>query len=556
MLLFEDYREKILEGIRVKYPEVESSDVAIDDSGHGDFTFRTFRLLKQKGLKPDDVYNTLRKIFDKSDYIDSIEIVKGYINFSIKPEKLFSVIAESMKRTGEWPDTFQDPERVSVEHTSANPTGPLHIGRSRNSILGDSIARLLSRYGYRVTRQYFVNDSGKQVMALYYGYLKYGQGAEPTLDTLLTGYQKVYQDMEKDPTIEKEIEELIKSYERGDEELIKNVRKVTEVGLSSVVDVLSRLDIKNDDFTWESDFIRTGEIEDILKSLSGELKVEDGALYLELPNERKIFLKRSDGTSLYFARDIAYHLYKTLNYDWIIDVLGEDHKDHGNSMNYVLKELLDIQQKLDFVFYGFISLESGKMSTRKGNVVTLDDLIERTEEEAYNIVKEKRPELSGEALMSISKTVAASSIRFNIIRVNANKPMVFRWSEALNFEGDSAPYIMYSYARASSILKKAEGEEIHEAQQASGYNDSEKKLIREMYLYPFNLVSAKDGLRPDVITNYALRLVRAFNDFYMSCPVLTAEAGERSKRLNLVSMYKTILEDVSSVIGIQLIEEM
>ena len=556
MLLFEDYREKILEGIRTIYPDIESSDVAIDDSGHGDFTFRTFRLLKQKSLKPDEVYSSLREVFEKTDYIDSVELNKGYINFSIKADKLLSIIKESLDRTGTWPDIFQDPERVSVEHTSANPTGPLHIGRSRNSIIGDSIARLLSRYGYRVTTQYFVNDSGKQVMALYYGYLKYGQDKEATLETLLKGYQKIYQDIAEDPSVEKEIEGLIKKYEKGDAKLIGDVKKVTEVGLGSVVDVLSKLDIKSDDFTWESDFIRTGEIESILKSLSEELKDENGALYLELPNERKIFLKRGDGTSLYFARDIAYHLYKSLNYDWIIDVLGEDHKDHGNSMNYVLKELLDLKQKLDFVFYGFISLESGKMSTRKGNVVTLDDLIEKTEEEAYNIVKEKRPELGDGKLKEISRTVAASSVRFNIIRVNANKPMVFRWSEALNFEGDSAPYVMYSYARASSILKKA-GESIDlSAGSEDKYNTSEKALIREMYLYPYNLINAKEGLRPDVIANYSLRLVRAFNDFYMSSPVLTAEPEDRAKRLNLVEIYKKILEDVSSVIGVKLVEEM
>lgn len=553
MLLFEDYKEKIIGKIKDIYPEVEGRDIEIDETGHGDFTFRTFKLAKVRKLEPEQIFKNLENAFKNENYIEAVTRVGNYINFTLKTKSMFGAIDDSMTRTGIYPDTFQDPERVSVEHTSANPTGPLHVGRSRNSIIGDSVARMLSRYGYRVTRQYFVNDSGKQMMALYEGYRRFFPDKEPTLDTLLSGYRMIYKEMEENKEIEKTLERRIKSYEEGDPELIANIRKIASIVLGSIEKVLKQLDISVDDYTWESDFIRSGEINEILEALGDKLQSENGAKYIEPPAGRKVFLTRADGTSLYFARDIAYHRYKTQNFDWTIDVLGEDHKEHGKYMEYFLKELMDIEQKVEFLFYSFISLETGKMSTRRGNVVTLQDLIERTEEETYSIVKEKRKDLPDDKLKEISKAVAASSIRFNIIRVSANKPLTFRWSEALNFEGDSAPFIMYSYARASSILKKVNGETV---QPDAEFDDPERVLVRQLFLYPYFISSAKESLRPDIIAAYLLDLVKAFNDFYAKCPVLTAEEKDRNKRIKLVEYYKNILEDSSSLVGIKMMEEM
>ena len=193
------------------------------------------------------------------------------------------------------------------------------------------------------------------------------------------------------------------------------------------------------------------------------------------------------------------------------------------------------------------------MSTRMGQIVSLWDLISRTEEEALSIVTAKRQDLPREKLLEISKNVARSSIRFNIIRVNPVKTMVFKWNEALNFEGDSAPYIMYSYTRASSILEKAEDTIINDFRFT---DDHEKKLVRSIYLYPYYLEEATKSLRSDIISSYILGLVKSFNDFYSQCQVLNAQEADRNRRIALVKMYRDILDDACKIIGIKNVDEM
>lgn len=433
-----------------------------------------------------------------------------------------------------------------------NPTGPLHVGRVRGSIIGDSLARLLTRYGYRVSTQYYINDSGKQMIALYEGFLRYGQN-NMTPESLLKGYQEIYRAMESDKSIGEDLEKLIQAYEKGDRAIIMKIREIASVMLQNIRDSLQQLDIKIDDYVWESDFLMGGDVDNVVHELSEHLQDDDGAKFIVTDDGSRVFLKRKDGTSLYFARDIAYHLFKSLNFDWFIDVLGEAHKDHGKNLGYVLKKLLDLNQKLDFLYYGFVSLETGKMSTRMGQIVSLWDLISRTEEEALSIVTAKRQDLSPEKLKEISRNVARSSIRFNIIRVNPVKTMVFKWNEALNFEGDSAPYIMYSYTRASSILEKSGDTIINDFMFT---DDHEKKLVRSLYTYPYYLEEATKSLRSDIISSYILGLVKSFNDFYSQCPVLNAPEVDRNRRIALMKIYRDILDDACKIIGIKNVDEM
>lgn len=552
MLLFEDYRSKITDDIRSIYTDVDPSDVGFDRTGHADFAFRTFRISKSSGKKPDQILAEVSTVLSGRPYIENVSLEGPYINIRIKPSVMLRELDESVEIKGQFPDTFQDPERVSVEHTSTNPTGPLHVGRIRNTLLGDSIARILGRYGYRVTTQYFVNDSGRQIMALYEAYRRYNSGKKPSMDIILSGYQRIYGEMENDPTIENNIKELMNSYEKGDVELMDSIKSIASVALDNINTSLKSLGVKIDDYTWESDFIRSGELIDIVDSFSDILNDEDGAKYILNPDREKIFLRRSNGTSLYFTRDIAYHKYKARTYDWIVDILGEDHKGHAKNLQFVLKDLMEMPNRIDFVFNAYVSLETGKMSTRKGNAVTVDELLERTKEEALKIVSEKRPDLPKDKLEKISLSVAKSSIRFNIIRINANKQVVFKWSEALNFEGDSAPYIMYSYARACGIMK-------HAGNARPNYDDivpQERELIVTMYQYPYRITEAKDSLRPDIIANYTLDLVKKFNDFYRECPVSGSDEKTMGKRIRIVQIYKNIIEDISKLLGIELLEEM
>ncbi len=552
MLLFDDYWKKIFEAIKGVYPEITERDIALDQSGHGDLAFRAFQVMKERGLKPDEVFKQINERLANEAYIDRIESSGGYVNFTFNPAILMNAIWKEIEGTNRFPDIFQDPERISVEHTSTNPTGPIHIGRIRNSIIGDSLAKLVDRYGYRVTTQYFINDSGRQVASLYAGYRNFVETENPSALDLLEGYKKVTIELEKGSEINKEVDQIIRDYETGDQKTIEGIRKICSIILGSINNSLENIGIKIDDYTWESDLIRAGDVRRILEDLDEELQDENGAKYV-MSNGRKMFMTRADGTSLYFSRDIAYHMYKLTNFDWLIDVLGENHKEHAGHLENVLNIVRGEKTHLDFVFYSYVSLESGKMSTRKGQIVTLDELYEKALEESYKVVKSKRPELPEDKLKDIATSVAVSAIRFHILKLNANKPMVFRWSDALNLEGDSAPFVMYSYARAASILRKL-GDSTWV--QGMSFDPFETTLIRQMYLYPYVLTEAMNGLKPENVANYLLELTRKFNDFYTNCPVINAPEEERKKRVQIISAFKVIIKDAANIVGIRILEEM
>jgi arginyl-tRNA synthetase len=541
MLLFDDYKKNILTEIKKIY-DIQDNDMDINGN-FGDFTLKIFRLNDKK----EDIYSKIKSSVN-NDYIDKIELQGNYINFYLKTEKMFYTIENSIETFGMYPNVFQDTSKALIEHTSSNPTGPIHVGRIRNSIIGDSIYRIINRYGTRSCTQYFVNDSGKQVISLYLGHVKYHKGEEMTVENLLDGYQKIYTNLEKDPEIKKEIQNLDERYESGDQKLISEIQKTASIVLESITNSLEKLGIHISTYVWESNFIIYGNVAELIDSLSKELKSEGNAKYIEI-GEKKIFLTRQDGTSLYFTRDLVYHMFKSENFDRIIDVLGEDHKDHAKNLDYVLHKYLDFPSRIDYVFYGFVSLDTGKMSTRKGNIITVNDLYEKTVEESAKIIREKRPEYNEEAVDKISKAIAASSIRFNIVKINANKPLTFRWTEALNFEGDSAPYIMYAYARACSLISKSGKGDAS----AVEYNKYEKNLVRAMYFYPYYIKNSVDFLRADIIAGYMLYLVKSFNDFYLNCPIIGNE--EEGKRIRLVKAFKRIMEDGADLVGIQLLDK-
>ncbi|MCL5730892.1 MAG: arginine--tRNA ligase [Candidatus Thermoplasmatota archaeon] len=550
MLVFRDFRDDVARASNGSRLVIKPSDVEIDSKGFADYVIRVFR------YRHEDWFGSWFSAFSEAvrslDFIERCELSGDYINISISGKSLFSTIKQSMDTVGVFPETFQDPDRVVVEHTSANPTGPIHVGRIRNSIIGDSMARIMSRYGYRVSTQYFVNDSGKQVMALYEGHKRFFPDSEMTVDNLMKGYQKIYSEMESLGGEDAVLGPLLKRYEIPDTALIEEIRGVCTIVLNSIRNTLLKLNIKIDDFVFESGFLQGEEIARAFEMLEGSLRAEGAARYVDTPWGKKEFLVRSDGTKLYLARDLAYHLFKADHFDVIVDVLGEDHKDYAKSLKYILSDLIGVDKKIEFLIYSFISLEGSKLSTRQGNIITVEDLITRADQEARKIIAGKQGEYSVEAMENIAKVVATNSVRFNIVRVNPQKPMVFRWEDAMNTDGDSAPFIMYSYSRAFSIMEKT-----RPSQKLSlEFDSTEKGLLWNMYLYADFIKRSVDSKRPDLIAFYLLNLTKAFNDFYSRCQVNVDDDGVRGRRLEITSMYSRIVRDAAGLLGMNVLDRM
>lgn len=561
---YETFKREVAERLAHAIGEVYgvAADVKLEEpKGLADVAYPCFSLSKQVGENPVTVAETLAERV-KGDWIAGVEAVRGYVNVFVNTDMLAAQLLPQIQEMG---DSFgsqeQKRETVIVEHTSANPNGPLHVGRARNPIIGDTLARLLRFGGYRVTTQYYVDDMGKQVAMLYWGatHLEMELPEHEKEDHRYVGvYQKAASLMETDEEVKREIDEIVARAERGDRALLKEIRSIYERVLAGMVESLAQLNITIDEFVEESRFIFDGSTEWVIQELAkSEYVGRDGhALYLDMEpfgvhgRDKRFYITRNDGTSLYATRDVAYHVWKGQQADLLINVLGEDHKLEAAFVAVALRLL---HKKVpETIFYSFVSLPEGKMSTRKARVVYLDDLIHEARGRARAEVLKRREE--DERTDYIAHHVAMGAIRYNILKVRAEKPIVFKWEDALNFEGQSAPFIQYAHARCCSILRKAGTRPVKTGRPATYAHESERELIKTLARFPDVVDEGIRNRNPAAVAEYAHALASCFNAFYRDCKVLGSDV--EGERLMLVAATRQVLRNSLSLLGITALEEM
>ena len=537
----------------------------------GDFAFPCFSLAPIAKKSPKDIAEDIAERIEKGNWIARIDAHEGYVNFYIDGGRLASATLDSILEMEEEYGYLQKKnKKVIIEHTSANPNGPLHVGRARNPIIGDTLVRIFGAAGYDVASQFYLDDLGKQVAILTWGI----NNIDPNNITLpkykkpdhtnVGFYQEANKLMEEDETVAKEIGEIVKKSEHGDSETIALVHKAYKLVLEGINESLDRINIHIDKYVPESTFVKDKSVEKVISNLKKTpyCNEEAGAFYLDLESfgihgrNTNFFFLRSDGTSLYATRDVAYHQWKAKHADMLINVLGEDHKLEARQVEIAL-QLQDEKILPKPVFYAFVSMPGGKMSTRRGRVVYLDQLIDECVERAYNEVKKRRgKELSEKKMKEISEMIGIGALRYNIIKVQPEKDIVFKWEEALNFEGNSAPFIQYAHARACSILSKKE-DSVKDVNALLLKHDSELQLIKKLAKFPIVIDEACKGCRPHIITTYLCDIAAQFNQFYRDCHVLSEENLElRKARLTLVDSTRIVLRNGLDLLGIVAPEEM
>jgi len=536
----------------------------------GDLSFACFPLAKILKKPPQEISAEIARAVEKGEWIDRVEACGGYVNFFINVEKLCAETVRLIREMDEKYGSFESrKEKVIIEHTSANPNGPLHVGRARNPIIGDTLVRVYRFYGYSVKSQFYVDDLGKQVAILAWGLKNIDPSTLPPPSRekadhhLVRFYQRAYQMMEENPDVEEEINEITRLCESGDEKTIEMVREAYEKALDGIKESLKRINVEFDEFVEESRFVRDGSVYKVVEELkkSKYAGSEDGAWYIDLKEfgiqgrDTRFFFTRKDGTTLYATRDIAYHIWKLNQADIIINVLGEDHKLEAKQVEIALR-ILGMKRLPKVVFYSFVTLPEGKLSTRRGRVIYLDDLIDEAIERAYREVKKRRGnELDEERLREIAEIVGIGALRYNIVKIQPEKDIVFKWEEALNFEGDSAPFVQYAHARACSILRKESAPEKITVRNLK--HPSEISLAKVLSRFPNVVKISCTQNRPHLIPSYLFELASTFNQFYRDCPVLKAESEEiRKERLALVDSVRIVLRNGLSLLGIEAPEEM
>ena len=542
--------ESILSEMGVAKDAWESLLQPSREASQGDLTLPCFPFASVLRKAPQAISDEIAGLFPQLDALASVSSVNGYLNFTANPEWLADAVLSNQVQIGSaLENSGRTGETVLLEHTSANPNGPFHVGRARNAILGDTLVRLHRLHGDDVRAEYYVDDMGKQVGVLAWALDNLSEEdvnellseREPPSERWLTkaDHQRVrwYQAAqilrkdaieERKAQIEKEIGTLVHASEHGDVGVLESFEAAYTPVLEGMLATLSRLGISYDTFTKESRFVVDGTVSRLMETLD-RLEISDtadnGAGFLDLgqrglKGKTEFFYRRGDGSSLYATRDVAYHMWKWGESNRLVNVLGEDHKLQAKQVGLTLEELG--QKRPEVLFYSFIKLPEGKMSTRQGNVVFMDDLLEEAHAQASAVVRELRPEYDDDKVAKIAEAVGTAAVRFNIIKVSPEKGFTFRWEEALAFEAGSAPFIMYAHTRACSISKRADALPASPIQRPSvdAMPEGLVELLRLMCKHNDVLERSVREQKAHLFALHMLELANAYNGFYRDCPVV------------------------------------
>jgi arginyl-tRNA synthetase len=512
-----------------------------------------FQLASKYKKNPVDIAEDLKESIIINSPFQKVETKGPYINFFLNYSEFFKMLSSFLNE--DYGKLSSKNQKIIIEHTSANPNGPLHIGHIRNGIIGDSLTRINRFAGLDVETQYYVNDMGRQIAMVVWGVLNsdYKMNPHEKADHEIGKlYFQVNQELKANPDIKSEINALLNIYEKNEEEeLGKMFRTVVNNCLEGITTTTDRLDIKLDSFIWESSFIRDGSVKNVLEDLDPWLEKNE-VVYLDLKDygiEKELILIRSDGTSLYTTRDIAYHLQKSENADIVIDVLGSDHKLALEQLKIVMDILGG--KRPEVIFYEFITLPEGSMSTRRGVFITVDQLLDEAVARAVDELRTRRPELGDSDVTEIAEMIGVGAVRYYIARLSPEKHLVFKWDDALSFERGCAS-IQYAHARACKLLEKAGGfnsEKINwDEIKISDLDDLEIDLIKKLAKFSQIVEVSASEMSVHPVAQYALDLSGAFNKFYKSIQVIGSD--KEITRLFLVDASRITIRNALKLLGI------
>jgi len=556
---------------------------------------------------------------------------QGYVNFYANLARLASLTLGSARTLdAEYGYVKTDrPERVIVEHTSANPIHPIHIGQGRNSVLGDSLARILEARGHKISRHYYVDDVGRQSAIIAYGYRIFGKpqpqekpdhfvGAIYAITSCLLEirrlremvrrlrsaqenseefrktqrdmddwvavaadlkerfpllFDKLLEEISKAKNPELEVNLLLREYEAGREDTKQLIRGFSQLCLKGFEQTLVRAGISIDSWDWESSFVWNSDVSRYLDALKKTPFVYQEEEVLEFDAERvaqtfglkatfgvkenyeipSLTLGRSDGTTLYTTRDIAYNIWKFKRADKVINIIGMEQNLSQLQLKLALCALGYIKEakKLVHFSYNLVKFPGFRMSSRKGRYVTFDEVMDEAVRRAYAEVSKRSSELAEDKKTKTSEIVGVGAVKYALLESDPMKPVVFTWDKVLNFETNSGPYIQYSHARACSILRKA-SRQTEEADFSLLIDPMERGLVLMISRFPEIFVDAAENLKPHTIADFTNALADKFNTFYAALPVIKAETLQLSDaRLMLVDAVRITLRNALSLIGIE-----
>lgn len=527
--------------------EIVEDDMEIPEGDYGDFAYPVMKVAGKKGENSRKLAEKTADDLENIGMVEKVEVAgPGYLNFFLNRKKYSQQIEEALE--SENMGVEQKEGKVLVEFSSPNLAKPMHIGHLRNNFIGDSLQRIMRFVDYDVTSENYIGDWGTKHGQVIYAFKKWGsmkEFEENPMDHMYDLYVRLH-----DEASEKEHEkarEWSKKIEEGDEEARELWEMFREATIEYNEKEYGRMNIEFNRFTGESVVAEEAEeiIEEGLEKGVFE-EDDDGSVYVEFENEKfpSTIVKRADGSTLYLSRDIAnIRKRKREGFDQNLYIVATEQDLHFQQL-FEIADLFGIEGILnEHISYGMLHLESGSMSSSKGNIIRLSDVIDRAAEKASSM--EERDVGNAEA-------VGLGALRYANLAISREKDIEFSWNRALSFEGDSGPYLQYSNTRAKSILRKAETEGILEGE----LNDEEYSLMKKLAEFPEKVETAAEHREPAKIANYLSQLCEEFNSFYHSCPVLDTEEEIRNRRLRIIEIFIDVTDQGLELLGIEQLEEM
>jgi arginyl-tRNA synthetase len=496
-------------------------------------------------------------------------VLNGYINFSFSGEFFANAATEAAGGNEKFGSHDFGAGKVAViDFSSPNVGKPLHIGHIRSTILGDSIRNLMGFCGYKTVASNYLCEAGAQVAKLMLGVREFGAGSVRDEKDLLEYYVKISGQIDSDPQLKAKSEQILEAMENGDQSVAADLQRVREISLPPVYESYKTLGITFDEECFDSTLVPQSKAivaEAVANGLAFKDKAGETVADLEsrskLPN---LIILRSNGTTLYSTRDLALadSRWEKYRFDHDIYVTASEQNTHFKQV-FKLLELLGrpYVPKCEHIGFGLIFLEGGqKLSTRKGSVLLLEDVLDEAVGKAKEEIKRKA-EYSETQMEEIAREVGIGAVKFAVLRVTAEKNIQFSASRAVSFEGDSGAYLQYTFVRAQNILRKAKEQGIEFEGAAGGieglqFADAEREVVKLVATFPSVVESSCKNRAPQQVCDYLLKLAAAFSSFYAACPVLPAEGGERKKRLLIVAATRNAMANGLTLLGIRLPEKM
>lgn len=558
-----DYKKYIAQRINIQgieEQEIYSNIVFPPNSEMGDYALPCFKFAKVLRKSPVMIAETLKEGYKTDEIVTEVSAVNGYLNFKINKIGLATEVLNKIlsEKENYGSSKVGAGKTICIDYSSVNIAKPFHIGHLSTTVIGSSLYKLFSFLGYKVVGINHLGDYGTQFGKLICAYKHWGnaedveKGGIHAINDLYVRFNN-----EADSQMESEARQYFRLIESGDKEANEIFEWFKSLTLKYVQGIYDKLNVKFDSFAGERFF--SDKMQPVIDELRAKslLKESDGAQIVDLEKYGMppCLILRSDGASLYATRDLAAAYYRKNTYDFYkcLYVVAYQQNLHFQQLFKVI-ELMGNKWAKDLVHvpYGMVSLEDGAMSTRKGKVVWLEDVINKCIEKAYNVIEEKNPELKNKD--EIAEKVGVGAVIFGALYNNKIKDIVFSYDKVLSFEGETSVYVQYTCARANSVINKSGVK----AKVPENYqpNPSETEVIKQLDDFPDTLLDSAEKYEPSYIARYAVDLAQKYNKFYIENKILTAEGDMKDFRLALTAATLQTLKNALSLLGIGVPDKM